>query len=166
MKIDEDHKFHGAALVQIAEDPHFTAINALKLNGETARNAYRINDNIGVYLKYATKPVTRYKEYRFTFSKEHLDLLVKLKSATGKVYLALVCVSGREICCLPYEKLLELIEARHAAKGSKEEQYVIPVVLPQRKSFRVYINSPGERGRILGEEHIVSRNDFPSKLFI
>ena len=29
MKIRDDHMFHGAALIQIAEHPRFTAINSL-----------------------------------------------------------------------------------------------------------------------------------------
>ncbi len=164
MRIDDDHQFHGAALVQTAEDPHFTAINAIKIDGETPQNTFRINDDIGLHLKYATTPVTKYKEYHFTFTREHLTLLEKLRAATGRVFIGLVCIKGREICCLPYEKLLDLIERRRRAKGSDEEQYVIPVTLPGGKSFRAYINRPGTKGKTLGAI-VISRNDFPKKLF-
>lgn len=165
MKIDKDHQYHGAALVQIAEDPHFTAINALKNNGTNVRNAFRINDNIDVYLKYATRPVSRYKEYRFTFGQEHLDQLKKIAGATGKLFLALVCIRGREICCLPYENFHELIERRRKAKGSDEDQYVILITLPLGKSFRAYVNIPEKKGKILGKSFVISRKDFPGRLF-
>jgi len=31
MNIDDNHMYHGAALIQIAEHPQFTAINSLKV---------------------------------------------------------------------------------------------------------------------------------------
>ena len=36
MNIKDDHFYHGAALIQIAEDKRFTAINALKVKGHTS----------------------------------------------------------------------------------------------------------------------------------
>jgi hypothetical protein len=56
MKIHERHERHGAAMLQIAEHPAFTTINAFRVGNQRSVNAYTINDNIGVYLKYATKP--------------------------------------------------------------------------------------------------------------
>lgn len=135
------------------------------LNGQPAHNAFRVNDNIGVYLKYSSVPVSKYREYRFTFTSGHLDLLQKLATVTGRVFVAMVCIKGREICSLPYDSLLELVERRRKAKGATEGQYVIPVVLPDGKSFRVYINTPGEKGTILGKQLVVARRDFPSALF-
>ena len=67
MKINDDHMYHGAALTQIAEHEQFTAINAFEHGGKTSRSAFIVNHDIGVYLKYAGKPVGRYKEYQFTF---------------------------------------------------------------------------------------------------
>lgn len=166
MKIDDDHQFHGAALMQIAEDPHFTAINAVTVSSQKVRNAFRVNDDIGVYLKYATSPVSTYKEYRFTFTIEHLNIIEKLAAITGNVFIALVCIKGREICALPYERLLDLIERRRKVKGGNEDQYIIPVTLPDRKGFRVYINSPGEKGKTLGKTIVVPRSDFPRCLFL
>lgn len=165
MKIDDDHQFHGAALMQIAEDPHFTAINAVTIDGETARSAFRVNADIGVYLKYATKPVSRYREYRFTFTAEQLEFLRKLEAVTGRVFLALVCIKGREICCLPYETFLDFVSRRRREKDADEDQYVIPVTLPSGKGFRAYINSPGSKGKILGKAVVISRSDFPRRLF-
>lgn len=117
MRIDDNHKFHGAALIQIAEDPHFTAINAVRFDGQPAHDVFRINDDIGVYLKYSQKPIGKYKEYLFNFKQEHLEMLKKLATTTERVFVALVCVNGREICCLPYQRLLELIGRRRKDKA-------------------------------------------------
>ena len=48
MHIDDDHLYHGSALIQIAEHPHFTAINSLKVKGKLVRAAYKINDQMEV----------------------------------------------------------------------------------------------------------------------
>jgi hypothetical protein len=166
VKIDDDHMFHGAALTQVAEDPHFTAINAIKLDGVVAENSFRINDDIGIHLKYcSTKPVGKWREYRFTFTKDHLDLLTNLAGATGRVFVALVCVTAREICCLGYDELHDLLNRRREAKGADEAQYVVPVTLTQHGSFHVYVNQPGAKGKIIGKAITVPRSAFPKRLF-
>ena len=98
MRIDDDHLYHGAALIQIAEDPHFTAINALGADGVALRNAFRVNADIGVLLKYSSSPKGRVKEYQFTFTAEHLAQLDVLASEVASVFVALVWVKGRQIC--------------------------------------------------------------------
>jgi hypothetical protein len=165
MRIDEQQKYHGAALMQIASDPHFTAINAFEIGEEAARSAFLINSGIGIYLKYATTPVSQYEEYRFTFSSDQLKLLRRLSLKVPHVFLALVCVKGREVCCLPYEVLLELRARRREAKGADEDQYMIAVTLHHRKRFHVYINSPGSKGKMLGDAVTISRADFPGRIF-
>jgi hypothetical protein len=82
MKIHDDHMYHGASLIQIAENPQFTAINSLKINGVNYSNAYRINDDIAVYLKYGNTPNKSFREYQFTFSQAHLAELSAI--AQGK----------------------------------------------------------------------------------
>ena len=57
MKISDGHLYHGSALLQIAEDPRFTAINSIEVAGKKSRSAYRINDSTGIFLKYASKPL-------------------------------------------------------------------------------------------------------------
>src|ERR1700730_11063603 len=109
MKIDDDHLYHGAALIQIAEHPQFTAINSFKGKLADYENAYRINSDIAVYLKYASKPTKSHQEYVFTFNKANLAELEALAKVNGKTFLALVCVDAREVCCLPYDQLLRLI---------------------------------------------------------
>src|SRR5450432_1306306 len=100
MHINDDHMYHGAALTQIAEHPAFTAISAFKNNGEKSRCAFRINDNIGTYLKYASTPKGKYGEYLFTFQKTHLDELALLRAKSGKTFAVLVCIKDKEICIL------------------------------------------------------------------
>lgn len=165
MKINDDHLYHGAALTQIAEDPQFTAINAFKLNGVTSRSAFRINDDIGVYLKYATKPKGRFKEYPFTFNREHLAELDAMADATPHLYLALVCVDARQVCCLAYAQFSELVTRRHRAKGEEEDQYTVLATLPDGGKFRVYVNAPGVRKQWLGKPLLIARKEFPERLF-
>jgi hypothetical protein len=165
MKIDDDHLFHGAALNQIAEDPHFTAINVLTAGGTKLRNSFRINDDIGVHLKYANEPRGAAEEYKFTFTAEHLADLRTLRTKVARAFIAFVCVSDRHICCLHLEQLQELVQRRKAAMQEAEDQYVILVTLPKGKNFRVYVSVPGRRGQILGEPVLVARNDFPAILF-
>lgn len=165
MKIHDDHLYHGAALIQIAEHPQFTAINSMKLKRNIVRTAYKINDDIGIYLKYARRPTKAFKEYPFTFNTEHLSDLAAIATSTNKLYVALVCVKGKEICCISYRELSALIEKRRKAKKADEEQYTILVTMLAGKSMRVYVNSPGEKKKILGRQLVVSRSAFPAKLF-
>jgi len=165
VKIDKDHMYHGAALIQIAEDSQFTAINSFKLATGVSRTAYRINADIGVYLKYASKPTPAHREYLFTFRKQHLAELAEIAKATQKVFVALVCVKARQVCCLPYVGLTKLIDARRKAQGCTEDQYVLLVTVPANKNFRVYVNKPGARNTMLGKPVVIGRNDFPGEIF-
>ena len=106
MKINDDHMFHGAALTQIAEHPEFTAINAFKMGKRVSRSAFRINDDIGVYVKYASKPKAPFDEYVFTFNSEHLEELDAIAKVVSDAYLALVCVEGRHIETLATKETL------------------------------------------------------------
>lgn len=165
MSVDDDHLYHGAALIQIAEHPRFTAINSLKLPSGVTRSAYRINDSVGVYLKYASKPLGAAKEYRFTFTRQHLDELQAIRKVTPNLFIAMVCVHGREICCLRYSQLEALIGYRRDDAGHEEDQYTVLVTLPARKGFRVYVNASNARNRFVGKQLIVARNAFPACIF-
>jgi hypothetical protein len=166
MHIDDDHMFHGAALIQIAEHEQFTAINSLKIQGAVVPVAYRINDDIAVYLKYASKPSgNQYREYPFTFKRDHLKELESIFKSNPKLFIGLVCVKDRCICCVSYNQLAELIERRKKSKGSDEDQYVILVTAPKGKAFRVYVNAANKKNRLLGKALIVARNTFPNAIF-
>jgi hypothetical protein len=58
MKITDEHMIHGAALTQIAEHKQFTSINAFIHKGKTSRSAFKINDGIAVFLKFASFTVS------------------------------------------------------------------------------------------------------------
>jgi len=165
VKINEDHKHQGSALTQIAEHPQFTAINAFKAGSGISRSAFKVNDDIGVYLKYATSPHGSYDEYAFTFNKAHRSELKRIEQKVSKVFLALICVKGREICCLPYEELQKMVQERRKAYGGWEKQYTVLAVLPKNKSFRVYMNAPGMKKTMLTDPLKISRKDFPNRLF-
>ncbi|MGJ5074584.1 hypothetical protein [Bradyrhizobium oligotrophicum] len=166
MKIDDDHLYHGAALIQIAEHPQFTAINSFKGTLAHYENAYRINDDIAIYLKYASKPKKPHDEYVFTFTKAHLDQIRAITKAVHKTFLALVCVKAREVCCLRVEELFSLIERRRKAFHSDENQYSVLVTAKKGSSLHVYVNEPHKKNtRISGKDVVVSRSAFPGELF-
>jgi len=165
MKIDDDHMYRGAALIQIAEDPNFTAINSLRTAAGVFHNAYRINQDIAVYLKYSSKPTPAFDEYPFTFTQTHLEELEAIASVSLKLFVVLVCVEDRQICCLRYSQLLDLIDYRRKSKGADESQYVVLATLPQGKAFRAYVNAAGLRKKFTGKQLIVRRNAFPGVIF-
>ncbi|MDX9964912.1 hypothetical protein [Desulfobacter postgatei] len=108
MKIHDDHLYHGAALIQVAEDKEFTAINSLKIGNKIHRTAYKINDKIALYLKYASNKTEPHNEYIFTFQKQHLKDLRSIFKIYPNTYISLVCVHDREICCLSLYETLPL----------------------------------------------------------
>ncbi len=165
MKIDDNHMYHGAALLQITEHPTFTAINSMDVSGQRSRSAYRINDNLGIFLKYASKP-SALGEYPFTFASSHMEELAAIASQTANTFIALVCVKDREIACIQFQQLQELVERRQKEKGTPEEQYVVLVTAPQGKKLRAYVNMPSRRKRILGNPLLIPRRSFPDVLFV
>ena len=165
MKIRDEHLYHGAVLNQIADHERFTAINALSVFGNTVKSAFKVNNDIAVYLKYASAPHGRYDEYVFTFNRSNLAELSNISTAGNDLHLALVCVHDREVCCIAYDKLLALITTRQQLYGGKEDQYVVLVTLPENKSFRVSMNAPGVKQGYVDDPLIIPRNACPDALF-
>ena len=160
MHIDDDHMFHVAALTQLAEDPEFTAIN--RFENTSARGAFRINTSTGVYLKHASKPIRG--EYVFTFNEKNLAELAALKPQCTRLFIVMVCVMDRQICCITNGDLEAHIARRKADAGKPEDQYQLIVTLPVGKSFRVYVNAAGVKRTSLHQQ-IVSRNKYPHGIF-
>jgi len=165
MKINDDHMYHGAALTQIAEHPTFKAVNAFWLNGKKSHAAFRINDTTGIFVKYAGFPHGHVREYIFTFTKAHLDELAVLREHCTKVFLVLVCIKIKEICVLSYGQLQQMITLRKKTRTEEEDQYQVLVTAPPNKQFRVYVNHPGRKGVMMGQQ-LVARNAFPELLFV
>ena len=165
MKVDDNHMYHGAALLQIAEHPRFTAINTIEISGQKSRSAYRINDNIGIFLKYASMPSRNLGEYAFTFTAVHLRELNEVDEQMVDTFIALVCVKDREIACLSFPQLQDLVERRRGQKGAEEEQYIVLVTATPGQSLRAYVNMPDRRRVIIGKKLTISRRLFPAALF-
>lgn len=166
MEIDKDHKFYGAALLQIAEYPQFTAINAYRPYGKIARCSFIVDADIGIYLKYRSEPnMTRHSEYSFQFNQSNLDELEELSKRFERVFIVLICDEAKGICCISYTKLLDLVIDRLDAKEEIEDTYTILVTAYAGQSFRVYVNSPEKRNETTGKQYIVARNSFPKCLF-
>jgi hypothetical protein len=162
MHIDDDHMYHGAALIQIAEQKEFKAINAF--HDINARGAFQINNNIGVYIKHALNATNAHKEYVFAFSAKNISEIENLKDLGHKVFIVLVCIKVRQICCLTIDQFDKLISERERARGESESQYTILVTAHANQQFRVYVNQPRKKNRTLGEI-LVKRKSFPSIIF-
>lgn len=166
MKIRTEHQHLGAALMQIAENDNFTAINPLRLNGGNVNNAFLINADTCVFLKYGQEPKTT-GEYQFTFTADQLQSV----EAAGqhyqkqKVFVGLVCVEAQEICCLDALQFDVMIAARVKTANATEDSYQVLVTAPDGKSLRAYTNASGRKGIIAGKETVISRNRFPGCLF-
>ena len=172
MRIDKDHLYYGAAVIQIAEHPSFTAINDFQRNNATVRCAYWVNQNIGIYLKYRTTANRTAdwdgrdaNEYIFVFNAENLDHIRNMKRRGRSTFVGLICVQDKQICCLSSDELDALIARRRKRKGEAESQYTVVVALPIRSKFRTYVTPPDRRNRVLGDPILVSQKDFPDRLF-
>jgi len=165
MKIQEEHKFHGAALIQIAEHPRFTAINPLVLSGKSMKNFYRINDKIAVYLRYANTTTRTHKEHVFTFNQEHFNTLHSVLDTVDEIFIVFVCAIGKEICCVPYFELLTMKFDRDGYSTIKTKSYSFMVTVQKGKQMRLYQNQPGTRNTILDKSLLVKRKSFPDILF-
>jgi hypothetical protein len=134
------------------------------LDHDIVRGAYKINNEIAVYLKYASEKTQAYDEYVFTFQEDHRRQLAMIADSNQKTFLVLVCVQDREICCISYERFKGLIDLRRKAKGALEDQYSVLVTSPRNKQLRVYVNVPGKKRQKLGEFQ-VKRSAFPDVIF-
>lgn len=163
MKINDDHMFHGAALTQIAEHELFTSINAVRISKKLSRSSFRINESIGIFVKYAGNP--NGADYNFTFTTENKKELNYLETICEKVYIVLICVKDRQICCISVSDFHSWLDKRKLALGSDEDASTMLVSLPEGKAFRVNMNQPGRKKVYLGNPQIVARNQFPNALF-
>ncbi|MDX7694981.1 hypothetical protein [Aeromonas dhakensis] len=164
MKIRLEHQNIGAAVMQIAEHQNFTAINALKIQGEPVNNGFLINGDIAVLCKYATEP-NSLGEYIFSFKDDHIDDIAKVQKGKHSLFFALVCVEDGEICCLTKKEFDTLIENRKQSATVDEDQYQILVTAKKGASLRAYVNAAGKKGKTAGKMLTIPRNSFPNSIF-
>lgn len=152
--------------MQIAEHEQFTAINALTIDCKKTSNMFRVNTGTPVVCKYAAKPNSN-GEFPFTFTRDNMEKIESLIDREESLFIALVCFEAQEICCLTKEDFVKLIRYRKETldSGVEEGQFVILATIEAKKSFRVFVNAAGSRGKIAGDELVVSRNDFPKVIF-
>jgi hypothetical protein len=144
MKIQEQDRFHGPALMQIVEHKSFKALNrASKHYGH-----YLINRNRQAFVKYRT---SKTPPWTFTFAPDERQSIRSGLESGDKIYVCLVC-GPITICCLNEEELKEVIYA-----WSTSTQW-IRIEVPTGGSCHV----SGSRGAL---SHVVAHNSFPEKVF-
>lgn len=164
MKIRTEHRNLGAALMQIAEHDSFTAINPLRTKAGKVNNAFLINDDTCLFLKYGNEPRST-GDYQFTFTTAQLDSIRDAHSRYDKIFVGLVCVEDQEICCIDYEQLETIIQARRHTAGVDEENYLIFVAVAPGKSMRAYATAANTKNRFACKPVTISRSRFPNGLF-
>jgi hypothetical protein len=169
--IDDDHQHHGAALLQIVEHRRrrSTAIRPFEINRDAVRGAYVIDRKIGIFLKYATKPVRkdrRSKEFQFQFKTEHGKALEHMRRRVSSLFIGLICVDARNVCVVTYDDFEDILGAWREMAGTRKRfpTFSLLALLEAGKQFRVYAPMPKARGGLVGEK-TVPRRDFPSILF-
>ena len=164
MKIRTQHMTLGAALMQIAEHESFTAINPLRLRGEKVTNAFLINADTCVFLKYGSEPKTT-GEYQFTFTTDQVLCIEEAEEHYRNVFVCLVCVEEQEVCGLEAAELHRMISARKSTNPDDEDSYQILITAPAGGRLRAYTNAAGRRGTPALEPLLITRNRFPAFLF-
>lgn len=144
--------------------PQFTSISAVRAAGDQSQSAFRINETIGVYLKYATDPKPLNADYVFRFTNPNKDELRSLDGLCEDVYIAMVCVQDRHICCISYGELAAWFKKHEEALGHDEDTSTLLVHLPPGQNFQCNMNMPSRR-TYLDQPQLVPRNRFPNVLF-
>lgn len=71
--------------------------------------SYVIGEKAGIYIKYSSK---RMSPWRFTFLKEHQDLILEMKILLDEVFVIFVC-HDNGIACLSYKEFKLLLDENH-----------------------------------------------------
>ena len=144
MKIQEQDRFHGAALAQIVKHNSFKALN----KASTKYGHYRVNADRHVFVKYSTE---EYSPWRFTFQKDDLKA-IQTEVKKGTVFICLVC-GTYTVCALTIEEFQALIDLDASSKQSW-----VRVEVPPRGSC----HASGNLGPL---KKAIPHNSFPDKVF-
>ncbi|MCC6487393.1 MAG: hypothetical protein IT364_07820 [Candidatus Hydrogenedentes bacterium] len=165
MKIDKDHMYHGAALIQIIEHKSYRSVKTYGSRRGKSNCTFLVNGETGILIKYASSPRGRADEYSFTFTQAHLRQLKAMGRDFRHAFAVLVCIDAAEICVLSHEQINDFVVLRKEDNRNQvEPQYQIKVTAQRNRKFRAYIDAPNQKGLLLKETK-VSRNDFPKVLF-
>jgi hypothetical protein len=157
---------YGAALKQIADHKLFKSINAEWHGEQKSRCAFRVNTDIGVYIRLATKPVNG--EYVFNFKKAQTQEIEEMKvSCKGNVFIVLICYEAREVCVLRVKHLEALIAARTETAGDAPSsgQHNVLITVWGSKSMRARVTVPGRKHKRIKLTRTIPRNAFPKLIF-
>ena len=143
MKIQEQHLFHGPALVQIVEHRSFKALN----KADKKYGHYAVNDKRRLFVKYLTKKTP---PWVFAFSPAEIKAIKADIASGAKTFLSLVCGTST-ICCL----------------AQKEIQSVVDLNSPKSQSIRVEVPKGGSQ-RVSGSagalKKTIAHNAYPKKV--
>lgn len=120
MPIYDYEYYHGAVLTKILRNELPTTLRLIETNPVEAWSAYRVNDNLIVYMKYSASPKTYKKNqnrygWMFNFHPKDLQLLRELMK-NDQLYLALISTSKdlsftpMEICLLNTDEIKSCID--------------------------------------------------------
>lgn len=93
MGIDLFELFHGAVLTKLLRNGHPIKLCMIETNPKEFWSAYKLNDEVVLYIKYSTNPMERKKDalvWIFTFSLANIKEISCLQQEQ-KVYFAFVC---------------------------------------------------------------------------
>lgn len=110
-------------------------------------DAYIINNNVALYLKYCTKRMT---PWGFTFNKSHHELIEKI-TKTYNIFIGLIC-NDDGICCISYKEYKQIVDFRVGDINN------ISVQRKKRESYQV-------SGKLGALPYKISDTDFPRRIF-
>ncbi len=144
MKIQEQDRYHGAALTQITEHESFKALN----RGSDRYGHYLINTDRHVFVKYRKTGDT---SWNHTVSMDELKALATACKKHDLVWLCLVC-GDVTICALNRAEIMAVVDL------NATNQQWIKVEAPKGAGCRV-------SGSIGAVRNVIPHKAFPEKLF-
>jgi hypothetical protein len=145
MAIDLFELFHGAVLTKLLRSGRPVRLCMVETNPREYWSAYKLNDEVTLYIKYSTNPQDRKKDalvWIFTFSIANMGEIRRLHQEQ-QVYFALVCgdkdigSNSMQVCFLEPE------EFERCADLEEDGSRTISVKYLPGKKLRVWGNKNG-----------------------
>lgn len=145
--IKEFEFYHGAVLTKLFHESKKDLV--ISIFPTPSNSSYVINKKIGLFIKYSSK---RMSPWRFSFSQEHQDEILKIKNKIGSVFLLLIC--GEDgVVALNFNELKEILNETH--------QVVEWISVSRTRNTEYQVK--GSDGSLV---YKISKKDFPRKLFV